>query len=192
MDFWITMLAIALVLVGAPFVRCFFKRLTLRRKLRRVCKKKGYSIVPTHKAWFLGSRKKEICDFHLVSKDEVISVKLFQMLRRTSSVYFIEGEEYYCEHRVFHIVSRVGSGLSFSFKTKPKGLPKYDYDFGFLPEWSGKARKKVLLINPACSGYYNYKRNNPQLDVQADIGDLIGQGQLYAQSGLIKYLKNKM
>ena len=192
MDFWLTMLAIALIVIGMPYVRCFFKRLRLRRKLRRACKKVGYTIVPTHKVWFLGTRKKEMCDFHLVSQNEVISVKLFQMLRRTSSVYFIQGEEFYCEHKVFHIVSRFGGGLSFSFKTKPKELPKYDYSFGFMPEWSDKAHKKVLLINPACSGYYNYKRNNPQLDVQADIGDLIGQGQLYAQSGLIRYLKSKI
>ena len=192
MDFWIFIAVLIVIIIGSPFVRLFFKRLTLLRKLKSACKKTGRVLISTRKFSVFGKRKHTKCDFHIISDKEVISVKLFEMLRKTSSVYFIQGEEYYCEHRVFHIVSRIGTGLSYSFKTKPKPLPKYDYDFALPEEHFSKKRKKVLLINPACHGYYSYKRNNPQLDVQADIGDLIGEGELYAQSGFIRYLKNNV
>ncbi len=190
MDFLIFVTVLIAFIVASPFIRCFFKRLTLLRKLKAACKKTGRTLVGTHRLWLFSGRKGEVCDFHIISPTEVISVKLFQMLRKTSSVYFIEGEEYYCEHRLIHIVSRIGTGLSYSFKTKSKPLPKYDYDFALPETEKAKKRKKVLLINPACYGYYSYKRNNPQLDVQADIGDLIGEGELYAQSGFIRYLRN--
>lgn len=189
MDFWIFIAVLILIIVGSPFIRLFFKRLTLLRRLKSACKKSGRTMIGTRKLWIFGKRKGTTCDFHVISDDEVISVKLFEMLRKTSSVYFIQGEEYYCEHRVIHVVSRIGTGLSYSFKTKPKPLPKYDYDFALPSEHKSKKRKRVLLINPACNGYYNFKRNNPQMDVQADVGDLIGEGELYAQSGFIRYLK---
>ena len=146
MEFWIIIGAVIGVLVIFPFVRLFLKRISLAIKIKTACKKCGSTLIPTHKLWFFGGRKGNICDFHIETEKEILSVKLFQMLRRSSSLHFTQNEEYYCEHCVIMLFSPRGGSYPITVKTKPRLLPSYDFSFG-LPN-TDKPKRKLLLINP--------------------------------------------
>lgn len=186
MEFFIVSGAVIGFLVLFPFARWFFKRIILAIKLKNACKKCGAALIPTHTFWFFGGRKGRTCDFHVVTEKEVISVKLFQMLRHSSSLHFTESGEYFCEHCIIMLFGRFGGSHSITTKTKPKVLPYYDFSFK-LPD-SDKPQRKLLLINPVCSSFYIHSKKNHSGTGLADIGDKLGDVELYALKPLIRHL----
>jgi hypothetical protein len=185
-DFFIIIGSIAAFFVCLPFIRFIVKRISLAIILKHACKKCGAIIIPTHRLWFFGGRRGKACDLHIETEKEILSVKLFQMLRRSSSLHFNENGEYICEHCIIMLFGKFGGSCSITYKTKPKLLPYYDYS-AKLPV-SDKPQRKFLLINPVCSAFFIKSKEKDGKNAFADIGDTLGDTELYALKPLIRHL----
>ena len=108
------------------------------------------------------------------------------MLRRSSSLHFTKNEEYYCEHCIITLFGKYGGSSSITYKTKPKILPYYDFSEK-LPV-SDKPQRKLLLINPVCSAFFIHGKEKDGKNAFADIGDTLGDTELYALKPLLRHL----
>ena len=189
MDFWIIIGAIIAILVLIPFIRMFFKRLSLRKKITKLCQKRGYRLIPTHKCWFFGGKWGKTCDLHIETEREILSIKLFGTLRRSTLLYFCPEHEFYAVICIMQLVSPRGGSVPITFKTRQKKLPDYDYSF-ILPA-TEKKQRRLLLINPVCGEYTNYTQRELGNNTVADIGSMIWDSELYSLSPLLNHLDNE-
>ena len=188
MGFWLTCGAIIIFLASLPFIRLVIKRISLAHRIKKACRANKLRLIPTKKLWFLGTRRSRNCDFHIETKTELISVKLFQMLRRSSLLHINQNEEYYCEHCIIMLFGRYGGSSAITCKTKPKLLP--DYDFSYRKPTSDKLHRKLLLINPVCASIQIHSKFKSGNGGNVDIGDRIGDTEIYALKPLISHLNN--
>lgn len=147
MEVYLLIAAILLAVWLYPYARTFFKRLAMRRKLRRICKAKGYSIHPAHRLWLFGRRMASSCDFYIETPDTVYAVKLFGMKKRLQKL-IIRRDSFIIRHYI-GVVSRTGTA-PISYDSKPRPLPDYNFRVSFRDEWYSKAIRPVLLLNPTC------------------------------------------
>lgn len=187
MEFWYVIFAVIAFFAIYPFARYLFKRISLAVRLKRACKKCGARLIPAHRLWLLGGRRGKNCDFHIDTENEIISVKLFQMLRRSSSLHLNSSCEYQCEHLVIALFGKFGGSSSVTVKTKPRHLPYYDFSRK-LPE-TDKPQKKLLLVHPACSSFFIQSKETGNGEHEAYVGYSIGDCELYALQALLKYLR---
>lgn len=186
MDFLIIIGAVVAFFAIYPFARYLFKRISLAVRLKRACKKRGARLIYTHPLWLLGGRRGKGCDLHIETDSEIISVKLFQMLRRSSSLHLNSSGQYQCEHLVLALFGRIGGSSSLTFKTKPRHLPYYDFSKGLSK--TDKPQKRLLLIHPVCSSFFIQSKETGKGENEAYIGYEIGNCELYSLSPLIRYL----
>jgi hypothetical protein len=187
MPFIIIFVTVTAIVLSYVYARLFFKRLSLRRRLLKVCKRKGFTLTPTHKRWWLGGKKGKNCDLHIETGKEIISVKLFETLRRSTLLYFCPESEFYAVICIMNLVAPRGGSVPITHTTRQKKLP--DYDYGYMLPDSGKKQKKILLINPVCGEYHNFTKKEHTGNNVADIGDLIWGSELNSLSPLIRYLE---
>lgn len=188
MEFWFAIGAIIAVIIAIPFVRFFIKRILLFFKLKNVCKKHGAVIIPAKKLWIFGLRRGKSCDLHIETEKEVLSVKLFQMLRRSSTLHLTDEGEFYCEHCIIMLFGRYGGSHAITYKTKPGKIPDYDFS-SKLPKIE-KPQRKLLLVNPICSSTYIHSKGRLN-GKNADVGEKIGEAELYALKALINLISNE-
>ena len=134
---------IGIVCFCFPYIRCFFKRLSLRSKIKSVCRKKGYRLQGTHTLWFLGGRNGKKCDCTIETEEEVFAIKLFGMPRRKRILVFTEQKEYFAR-----IVVGVLLLLKEAFDGNAKPFPEYDFTCVNKEVSGGKKLRKILLVNP--------------------------------------------
>jgi len=140
------LLAIAVFLLGWPYFRCFFKRVTCMRKLKKVCRTKGYQLHKTHFFWFLGHKNAKKCDFYIETRNQVFAVKLFGMPNRRTVLIFKENGEYMI--RRFTAFISYGSAVRFPIDSKPRKMPTYHFRYRYRDAWEIKTPRQVLLVNP--------------------------------------------
>ena len=186
MEFLYVLLAIVAFFAIYPFARYLCKRISLAVRLKRACKKRGARLIHAHPLWLLGGRRGKSCDLHIETDSEIISVKLFQMLRRSSSLHLNSSGQYQCEHLVLALFGRIGGSSSLTVKTKPRHLPYYDFGKG-LPD-TDKPQKRLLLVHPVCSSFFIQSKEPGKGENEAYIGYEIGDCELYSLSPLIRYL----
>lgn len=189
MEFWLTLALIIGVILILPIIRFVFKRISLIRKLKNACRKANATLICTHPLWFLGGRKGKRCEIHIETETELISVKLFQMLRRSSSLHLTENGEYYCEHCIIALFGRYGGSSHITYKTKPKLMP--EYDFSYKRPDTDKPIRKILLVNPICAVFHIHTKENARWQGIADIGDTVKGIELYALKALTEHLTEK-
>lgn len=134
---------IGIVCFCFPYIRCFFKRLSLLSKIKNVCLEKGYRIQGTHSFWFLGSRNGRGCDCTIETTEEVFAIKLFGVPRRKCILVFTEKKEYFTR-----ILIGVLLLIRETFDGKVKQLPEYDFVQAGKAASSDKKLRKILLVNP--------------------------------------------
>ena len=92
--FWLLVI-FAVFLYVIPAIRLLFKRISCARKLRRLCRRRGFTLQGTHALWFLGSRRRKGCDCVIGTPSQVFAVKLFGVLRSARVLVFRETGEYF-------------------------------------------------------------------------------------------------
>ncbi len=132
-------------------IKYFLKRLKLKIKIKKIAEKKGIILCPTHTLWFLGDKRKSICDFHLIGNDTVWSVKLFGSSGKRQILFFDQNRNYFFRNQL-RLINRLI--LTFNLDSKKRKLPFYDFQ---LPSFQKQMistgdikQKKILLINPVC------------------------------------------
>lgn len=146
MNFWLTLLCAAAVIVLFPYIRCFFKRLECAAKIKKLCRGNRCTLHPTHPLWFLGGKRTKKCDVYLETESTVFAVKLFGMRRRLSTLVITDKGEYITRSYVAFISH--GGGFSIPINGKPHLLPKYDFRYRYKDEWETKSPRNILLVNP--------------------------------------------
>lgn len=151
------------------YIRCFFKRLTCERKIKKLCRSKGYKMYPTHPLWFFGGKRTRKCDLHIETANEVFSVKLFGVAKRTSVLILKENGEYFIRGYVAMI--SFGQGIRYPIDGKPAPMPIYDFRYRYRDAWEIKTPRRVLLVNPVSMEFLR----QPHLgsEVRVDAGDIV-------------------
>lgn len=90
------------------YVRAFFKRVSLLRRIKKICKEKGYAC--TAKRFFLSIlRPKTACEMQIKTADKTYVVKFFACLKRKET-YVLNGEgNYYTTNNFNPILPAYGA-----------------------------------------------------------------------------------
>ena len=140
-------LCIILLITLIPYLRIFCKRLSLCRRLHAACKRNGWTLHPAHKLWFLGRKNDARCDVHIVTKHDVYSVKLFAVMRRSSTLVLTGGRGYFIRGYL-GLLGNTGIMATIPLDGKRCVLPEYRFREGFDAAWEIKHHHKILLLSP--------------------------------------------
>ncbi|MBQ8634506.1 MAG: hypothetical protein IJ420_12975 [Lachnospiraceae bacterium] len=143
MGILLCVVGLGIVCFCIPYIRCLFKRLDLRSKLKRVCREKGYRLQGTHSLWFLGGKNRMQSDCIIETAEEVFSIKLFGMPRRKRVLVFTEKKEYFTRILVGMLLL-----IRESFDSKAKPFPEFDFTCVNYDASEDKKLRKILLVNP--------------------------------------------
>lgn len=128
------------------YIRCFFKRLICRSKIKKICRKKGHKLHATHKLWFLGNKNSTKCDLYIETANTVFAIKLFGMPSRRTILIFKKNGEYFI--RSFMAFISYAAPIRFPMDGKTKAMPVYDFRYKYRDEWEVKTPRHILLVNP--------------------------------------------
>lgn len=185
MEFYIFMGCVIAILAAIPFLRIFFKRLSMKRRLTRACREGKGTLHPAHRYWFLGRKMGKQVDFYIETAETVYAVKLFAAKKRSRYLIFTDDGMVY-SRKFLNLIYRYGTGPRFFRDTKPKKLPDYDFYQGFCDEWKTKDFCSVLLLNPTCVEVH---RNIVNKNTILANGEEIAGKRLYTLSGLIDTIR---
>jgi len=176
--------ALLFAIFAYPYLRIFFKRLKLYRKLYRTCKKNDYTVYPTHRFWFFGRNGGKNADLYIKTSDTVYAVKLFAM-RKHRGICITEGGMYYREK----YLSMTGvSRLNFIFKSKEKPCPEYNFRCQMRDSFYKAEFILVLLINPVSVNIY---RMNKSQRIPLTAGDVMFGGVIHSGQSFVKALNKE-
>ena len=165
-----------------PFIRMFFKRLSLRRRLIAACKKNSWRLSPTHRFWYFGRKSDERCDFHIVTKHDVYSVKLFSVKYRRSALVLTGGRGYFIRGYL-GLLGNTAVMARIPLDGPRQLLPQYRFREGFDASWEIKHHHKILLLSPTAFEI----RRIPQHGREEVLGtgDLVLDMNVYSLSRLL-------
>lgn len=185
MEVWLLVIGIVTLYLGYPYARCFFKRLSLRSKVMKKCREKGYFLQGTHAFWFLGGKYGKKCDVYIETEKELLAIKLFGMPRRRRVLFFTENN-YFFIRRFFGHMSMTG-GFAFSLiekvDSKEELIPEYDFDCKCKPVAEGKPLRKMLLVNPVPEAIHMKEKKGT--DYVMNLGDMVSGMELMNLSGFL-------
>ena len=143
-EFWCIIIPAAALIVCFPFLRIGVKRLILAAKLRNVCRREGFALMPAHPFWMFGRRDGAKCDAYVVTKETVLCVKLFDVPNNHFTL-LLNDDRTYCFRR------NVPAGwVPVPTEGKRRRLAEIDFRHGMKDEWQDKTPLPVLLIHPIC------------------------------------------
>ncbi len=176
------MLLIVLIVFSIPLIRLFLKRIKMQHRITKVCRASNFEIIPTHFLWFLGRKNSFKCDLFIETKNQIISVKLFSILKHNSILIFDENGTYIKRNRLPIALSSYTN-----VDSKAKIISDYNFKHNYLPHWEIKTPKNILLINPVCNEIIYRKRNGKEILLGA--GDVINGMHIYSLSRFIGLLE---
>ena len=182
MKFLFLILSLAAILSFLPYIRIFCKRLSLRCRLLAACNKNGWTLSPVHRFWYFGRKSDERCDFHIVTKHDVYSVKLFAVKRRSSTLVLTGGRGYFIRGYL-GLIGIYGGAATIPLDGRRQVLPQYRFREDFDASWETKHHHKILLLSPTLFEI----RRIPQHGREEVIGtgDLVLDMNVYSLSRLL-------
>lgn len=182
MEFWIFLFGIVAFFVVFPYIRCLVKRMICLRKIRQVCRKKQYTLYRTHPLWILGRKGGGICDCYIETPNEIFAVKLFGMPRRLTVLILKESGEY-----VIRSFLAILPFVRFTFHTKPRRMPDYDFRARYRDAWEIKTPHHILLVHPTSMEICRQPLRGAERIVGR--GEVVNGMELYALSGFLGALE---
>jgi len=182
MKFLLLVLAFIALLWLFPFIRIFCKRLSLRRRLLAACKKNGWQLSPTHRFWYFGRKSDERCDFHIVTKHDVYSVKLFAIPYRRSALVFTGGSGYFIRGYL-GLIGNTAVMARIPLDGPRQLLPHYRFREGFDAAWETRSHHKILLLSPTSFEILRMTQNGKREVLGT--GDLVLDMHVYSLSRLL-------
>lgn len=170
------------------YVRCFFKRLICRSKINKICKRKGYQLHATHACWFFGKKHSKKCDLYIETKNEIFSIKLFGMPKRSAVLIIKENGEYFV--RSFMALISYGAALRSPIDGKAKTMPVYDFRYKYKDEWEIKTPRNILLVNPVSMEIRRQPQHGDEVIVGA--GDIVNGMEIHSLPRLLGDLESSL
>ena len=182
MKFLLLVLAFIALLWLFPFIRIFFKRLSLCRRLTAACKKHGWVLSPAHRFWYFGRKNDARCDVHIVTKHDVYSVKLFAVPYRRSALVFTGGSGYFIRGYL-GLLGNTAVMARIPLDGPRQLLPHYRFREGFDAAWETRSHHKILLLSPTPFEILRIPKEGKQQILGA--GDLVLDMNVYSLSRLL-------
>lgn len=176
-------IGILVLWAGYSYARLLVKRIICQRKLKKVCKQKGFQLQSTHPLWFLSGKNGQKCDCYIETPTSVFIIKFFGVIPHLRTLVFAEENSYFLRRHV-DILLRFNDSLD---GTKQE-LPKYDFLDKEVHRFTGKNIYPILLINPVPTEMVRRFSNGQEVILNP--GDKIRDMEVYNQSGLITKLEN--
>lgn len=172
-------LFIIFIVLMYPFERFLWKRISLLVKIKRVCKKRNYSLkIINHYLLFSGFERKQ-SDFVIETDDAVYSVKLVGLVFKNNYLKFIDDTHYALRPLTFQLASTAG-GIEYSVKEKPE----FEF-YESVPDGAlNKNMVKIVLVCPV-PGTLQYNDRN------VGSGESIGEAFCCTTSSFIGKLDEK-
>lgn len=187
MDFWYVLIGVVALVVIFPYARCLVKRLSCMFKIKGVCRRKRYKLHKTHFLWFLGSKRAKRCDCYIETPNEVLAIKLFGTLKRSTVLIFKENGEYF----IRGFISSMLHGSSFHFPTdgKPRPLPEYDFQYKYRNEWKLKTPRRIVWVNPVSMDFCYQPKQGSETVINA--GDIVNGVEIESLPHLLSEIGNE-
>ena len=184
---WLKLFFIILVggLILFRLARTVRKRTSFRRRLKKLCRKNGYSLTAEQNffASLIWSGNRE--DLILETEKKVYLIRFLTVRKYRSSLYLESGE-------LLRLVKRpLNSRFTdiFDFRPRAKYYPM-EFQNAQSPEGSEKERVQVLLINPVCEEI-KYKLKDGGYETTGNGGEHFGF-VVFTASGFLEALKREM
>ena len=188
MYLWLTLLSLVALIALCPYVRCLIKRLICMKKIKKTCRKKGYSLHPTHPFWFFGSRYAKRCDAYVETPNEVFAIKLFAIPKRHTVLVFKENGEYFV--RRFLAFLSWGSSIRFPIDGRHHPLPLYDFRYEYQRTWEIKTPRRILLVNPVSMEFRRRPSHGSETILGA--GDIVNGMEIHSLSRLLGEMESAL
>ena len=179
---------VILLIIAFPHFRFFVKRLICKRKIKKLCQKKGYRLHALHLFWFFKNRNSPRCDFYIETPNEVFAVKMFGITKRRCELVFTENGKYFI--RSFMAFISYGSGIRYSFDSKAKPLPDYNFRYNYKEEWEIKTPRRILLVNPVPMEFRRQPQHGSEVIVGA--GEIVNGMEIDSLPRLLEDLEDAL
>lgn len=151
MKFWYILGGIVLALCLLPYLRFVYVRIKAEVKIRRACKRNGFTLLPAHPLPFLFPNNTGKVDFFVRKNDgaRTYCVKLFGTLYKRNTLYFIDGDKYQWKNEYMHLQkysTRIPL-MMFEPETGIRKLRDIDYADGPVEAVSGRIIS-VMMVCP--------------------------------------------
>ncbi len=153
------------------------KRLVFTAKLKRVCNKRGYSLIPLRKRWAFGSIHGERSDVCIVTPDAVYSVKLVASHYRRV-YYCFDSPTCYSVASWRFPLRATQLDIPYTYHKKPR------YTFSYTDD-NNKEQINVLLFSPTPSCVFLTEENGRRVIRN---GDWMGEAVCYGELGFLELL----
>ncbi len=167
------------------FARLICKRSSLVCRIKSLCKKKGYELIPTHRFWWLGWTEGVNADFHIAAQDTVYSVKLIGVISKRICFDYVDEKNYSVKNMMFQF-----SQAAFEIPYEPKTKKPYNFDYGLPDKYLDRNRVSVILMNPvsliASASTFEQRRK------RLENGDGIKEGIFYSGNGFTEMLNQDL
>lgn len=173
------LIALIVLFLIYPYLRIFFKRISLYFKLRTLCRERNLRLHGGYPLWIFSRKKDARYDFYLEGEDTVLAVKLFAVKSKTKTLYFINDASYRIRSYLglfsrfaVHFVQPVDSAV--------RPLPQYTPDMK-NEAWYAKTMRELLLLHPSCGDIRRCRDGQEQI---IGTGDTVGNLTLCSFSTL--------
>ena len=175
---------ILLILIPAvfayPYLRIVAKRMLLYLRIKKVCRRRGYTLKSSRLGCFLATNQRKTWDFSIETETEILCVKLFAAKHKKSILKLTDKNRLYYFTNSLWLFSRWGQ-TTLTYNTKLRALP--DCDFG-----SGEVKKRtnILLIHPKCHEIHGISEEGDKRILA--VGDTLRGMRLESGKTFLEYL----
>ena len=178
----IILIVVLTLLVVLPLLRCTVKRLRLRRRIVRLCKKRNFRLHAAHPFWFFGSKYFHGYDFCIETKDERLFVKLFGVKRYRTTLVLLANGMYHIRRYLIMMAFTTEFAI-FIMDGRKKRLP--DYRFGEEDESGDQKRsRRILLVNPVSMTIRRQTANGSEINLRS--GDVFNEMEIFSLSDFLE------
>ena len=145
MEFWITVTVLAVLLLTGGYLRALFKRIAAAQKLRKCCRRNGFSIRQTGP--LLSPNRSDKVTWRLEKGSTVYLIKLFGSAHKLETFYLNTNGTYRVQ-RIIPLTAGRGGSVAHTKMSGEKLLPETDWYGGEEPD-PVKSYIPVYLFCPA-------------------------------------------
>ncbi|MBQ4617674.1 MAG: hypothetical protein IJB27_04795 [Clostridia bacterium] len=194
---FILYVVLALAVLGVlPYIVFAVKRLCLAARLRAVCRKKGYTLTPLKRFWWLDTVKSGSPACKIETADIGYAVKIIGTVFRRKHLRFYDGTHYAVRSLRFE-THMTAKAAGYTYKEKePYRFSKVETENTVYP---------VILLHPAPTtisakradsngekaatpSYLTPKTDPPLRDELLQNGDFTGEGYVYTADAFLSHL----
>ena len=186
MKFLFVLCFLCILIFLFPHLRIFIKRIILGIRIKKLCRRRGYTFLPAHSFPFLGQNNGKRYDFSIETETEVLCVKLFAAKHKHAVLKFHDRNRLYSFQNSLWLFGRWGTALCMPLDTKLRSLPDTDFFDVYTPTAAHKRQISILLIHPRCHEIHGSSEDGSKRILA--VGDTVYRMRLESGKTFLEYL----